>query len=202
MNEKERDLALRIHTTGRLELVQQSVHYNRYEATPYVGLDELFTLYQLRSTDILVDFGCGKGRVPFYVHNRFGAGTVGIEMNGQLYEDAMKNKKSYLQKKRKSSSLITFQNCLAEEYEISVEENYFYFFNPFSVQIFIKVIGNIVASVEKSPRKVHLILYYPTVAYLQYLNSESLFTIESELPIPVYSLKNYNERFLVYTLQI
>ena len=71
INEKDYDRLLRIKTISTREWVNQSIHYNRYEATPYLALEALFHEYELNRTDTVVDFGCGKGRLPFYLHNRF-----------------------------------------------------------------------------------------------------------------------------------
>lgn len=42
--------------------------------------------------------GCGKGRVPIYVHHKFRIPTIGIEMDAGFYAEAEENKRSYLQK--------------------------------------------------------------------------------------------------------
>ena len=61
MAERLADRALRVRTTGIREWHRGVVHYNRYEATPYIALDKLFETYSLDKTDELVDFGCGRG---------------------------------------------------------------------------------------------------------------------------------------------
>ena len=71
-------------------------------------------------------------------------------MNGQMYQEALENQASYMQKSKQIGGSIRFECCLAEEYEIEPTDNRFYFFNPFSVQIFIKVIDNILLSVERA----------------------------------------------------
>ena len=63
------------------------MHYHRYEPTPYSGLDELLNQYEIRSSDRIVDFGCGKGRLNFYMHHKCGALAVGIEMNEEFYKE-------------------------------------------------------------------------------------------------------------------
>ena len=85
MEERDYDRQLRIQTTGMREWQHQSSHYNRYEATPYEALNVFFTEYELQTTDSVVDFGCGKGRLAFYLHDRFQVSVTGIEMSGQLY---------------------------------------------------------------------------------------------------------------------
>ena len=198
MDEQEYDRALRIKTTGTREWVNQSAHYNRYEASPYDALDALFDEYELKKSDVVVDFGCGKGRLTFYVHNRFQVTATGVEMNGQMYQEALENQSSYMEKLKKPSGLIHFERCLAEEYEVEPGDNRFYFFNPFSVQIFAKVIDNILLSVERKKRTVDIILYYPTTEYVEYMETSTPFELLDEVRVPRMYEQNDNERFLIF----
>ena len=198
MNEKEYDNLLHIQTAGTLELLNQSPHYNRYEATPYEALDALFEEYEIGRLDGFVDFGCGKARVSFYVHHRFQASVTGIEMNGQLYQDAIENLVKYRRKNKRKGGAISFDRCLAETYKIEPSENRFYFFNPFSIQIFMNVIGNILLSVERNARSVDVILYYPTNEYVQFMYSQTPFELVKEFQVDRLYQHDENERFLVY----
>lgn len=78
---------------------------------------------------------------------------------------------------------------------IPPDANRFYFFNPFSVNVFRQVIANIIESVETVPRPVDVILYYPADEYLHYLNDETPFQYVQTVRLP---LKNLHERFLIY----
>ncbi|MBE3102943.1 MAG: methyltransferase, partial [Bacilli bacterium] len=158
MNDKEYDRLLRIKTAGTLEIMNQSIHYNRYEATPYAALDELFNKYELNKKDRVVDFGCGKGRLSFYIIYHFQVSIIGVEMSGKLYQDALENLESYGQKKKTNGSIF-FERCLAQEYNVDSRDSVFYFFNPFSIQIFMKVVENILQSVDQHKRPIDLILY-------------------------------------------
>ncbi len=202
MNEHETDVSLRIKTSGTLEVLNQSAHYNRYEATPYVALDELFNKYQLNQTDQVVDFGCGKGRFSFYIHHHFNVSVIGVEMSGKLYQDALENLQIYKQQSKRNSGFIQFERCLAQEYEVQGSDNVFYFFNPFSVQIFMKVIENILQSIDQQKRTIDLILYYPTVDYLQFLESRTAFFFLKEVVVPDLYKQNENERFMIYRLKM
>lgn len=202
MSEKEIDRLLRIKTAGTLEVLNQSVHYNRYEATPYMALDEFFKNYELKKTDRVVDFGCGKGRLPFYVHHHAQVSVVGVEMSGKLYQDALENLDNYDPKGKKRIDSLYFERCLAQEYEIDSRDNVFYFFNPFSVQIFMNVVGNILKSVDLHKRPIDLILYYPTTEYVQFLETRTTFELLKDITIPGLYEQNENERFLVFQLPV
>ena len=200
INEKDYDQLLRIKTTTMKEEPNQSIHYNHYEATPYSILNALFNEYVLKKSDGLVDFGCGKGRVMFYVHNRFNCRVTGIEMNEELYLDTLANLANYTRKIKKKSSPIRVERCYAETYNIAETENKFYFFNPFSVQIFRKVVENILLSVEHQQRETDIILYYPSSEYLQYLETDTPFKLVQEVKIPKLYESNNNEHFLIFRI--
>lgn len=198
MKEQDHDRLLRIKTEGIREWQHQSAHYNRYEATPYMALEALFDAYECRSTDKFVDFGCGKGRFPFYVHHHLHMSVTGVEMSDQLYQDALENQRRYMERVKHSTAFIRFEQVLAEEYEIDLAENRFYFFNPFSIQIFQKVISNILLSVEQYPRAVDVILYYPTMEYIRFMEVNTAFELLREVRVPELYKQNTNERFMIY----
>ncbi|WP_144513761.1 class I SAM-dependent methyltransferase [Bacillus sp. FJAT-22090] len=198
MKEQDHDRLLRIKTEGVREWHHQSAHYNRYEATPYMALEALFDEYDCKSTDTFVDFGCGKGRFPFYIHHHLHVSATGVEMSGQLYQEAMENLARYMERAKKSRASIQFECCLAEEYSINAMENKFYFFNPFSVQVFQKVINNILLSVEHYPRPVEVILYYPTSEYICFLEESTSFDLKKEVRVPELYEQNKNERFMIF----
>lgn len=198
MREQDHDRLLRIKTEGIREWQHQSAHYNRYEATPYMALEALFDEYLCTTSDKFVDFGCGKGRFPFYIHHHLHVSVTGIEMSGQLYQEAIDNLTRYMVKSKRTMASIRFERFLAEEYEVDSEENRFYFFNPFSVQIFQKVISNILLSVEHYPRSIDVILYYPTPEYTQFLEVNTAFELLKEVRVPELYDQNNNERFVIF----
>lgn len=197
MNEKYYDDLLNIQTEGEQIGFNESFHYHRYEPTPYAALEILFEHYELKSTDRIVDFGCGKGRLNFYIHYLFNASVVGIEMNETFYLEAIQNKKNYI---KKHDEKIQFYHCLAEEYEIHPLDNHFYFFNPFSIQIFMNIINNILLSVEKSNREIEVVLYYVSDEYIYFLEYQTAFELKEEIVIPGLHEHNPYERFLIYRL--
>lgn len=200
VNEKERDRALHIQTRSVGERLNQSSHYHHYEATPYWMLDELFGAYEIDRKGTFVDFGCGKGRVLFYVHHHFHIPVVGVEMNDQLYREALLNEASYLQNKKKASKPIRVEHEFAESYQIEDNNTCFFLFNPFSLQIFMKVIHNILHSVEKNRRIVDVILYYPADEYIDYLETKTPFTLWKDVKMPRLSKINAREKFSIFRL--
>lgn len=200
MEEKFYDAMLNIKTEGVQKGFTKSVNYHRYEPTPYSALDVLFDTYELNSSDQVVDFGCGKGRLNFYLHYFFHSSVIGVEMNETIYKQAVENQKHYQKKHKNRKDQIHFHCCLAEEYQIDPTDNRFYFFNPFTVPIFIKVINHILKSVEKSERGVDVILYYPPEDYIYFLENQTPFYLKDEIVLPGLYEYNPNERFLIYRL--
>lgn len=198
MGERKQDRLLGIRTVGIREWRDNKVQYNRYEATPYKALNKLFQHYKFNKNDKVVDFGCGRGRVAFYIHNYFHIPVTGIEVNDKTYEEALENKENYILKAKHINAPIDFQYGLAEHYKIDKSENCFYFFNPFSVHIFKKVVKNILHSVEKDRRTVDIILYYPIPEYRDFLKSTP-FTIIDKIRIP--GVGDKTEKFMIYRLR-
>ena len=197
-NDISYDERLSIKTVGDQQGFPQMPHYHRYEPTPYAGLNQLFEHCELDSTDGFVDVGCGKGRVAFYVHHRFGAMVTGIEMNPAFFEMCLQNKIGYMKKRKHQRGFIDFQCMMAQEYDVKAEDTVFYFFNPFSVQIFMKVVQRILASVEQFPRKITIILYYPSDEYVYFLQNQTVFEWRDEVRLDGLYEKNENERFVLF----
>lgn len=198
MAERLYDKSLSIKTVGRREWRDRSVKFNRYEATPYDALDKLFDAYKIRKTDKVVDFGCGRGRVVFYIHNRFHVPVTGIEVHDLTYSEAVENKSSYRFKNKHIKAPIKFKYCLAQHYQVKPSDNIFYFFNPFKV-IFKKVVKNILASVKEHERTVDIILYYPMPEYKKFLKEETPFRLINKVRLP--AVNDSREKFLIYRLR-
>lgn len=200
MKEQYYEELLNIETTGEKLWDKSVTHYHPYQATDYYALELLFKFYKLNNCDNIVDFGCGKGRLIFYINHFFKCRVTGIEMDEGLYKNCLKNKEDYLSTHSIIDTDINFICDYAQNYNINQEENKFYFFNPFSIQIFRKIVNNILNSLEKHPRKVQLILYYPSDDYIYFLDNNTSFMLVDEIFLNEMYLKDSNERFLIYEL--
>ncbi len=196
MLDLEYDKKLIIKTTGIKEWEADAYHYNRCEPTPYQSLEHLFKFYQLPKSARLVDFGSGKGRVAFYVHNRFAIPVLGIEGQKPVLEAALTNKKTYQARYKNIAAAIDFVYGLAEDYTVQAEDNVFFFFNPFSADVFQEVLGNITLSLKQQPRPAHLILYYPLPDYRKIMKKKSVFTMHDTIIVP--DVRDRREIFIIY----
>lgn len=190
------DTLLQIHTEEIQKDGKDSYHFHRYEPTPYEVIDTLFDVYTPDKEDVLVDFGCGLGRLNFYLEHRFGIRSIGVEMVESYYLRALENKKTYNGKREN----ISFVHRAAQDYEISSSDTIFYFFNPFSVNIFRRVVNHILASFESHPRKITLLLYYPEDESIFYLEHHTEFRLVDEIAASDAVAKDRRERFCVYSL--
>lgn len=200
MKESKYEELLNINTCGEQLWSEKIKHYHPYQATSYEALEKLFEKYDTSEGDYIVDFGCGKGRLNFYINYFFKSSVTGIEMDKGYYEGCLINKENYLHKNNRKSDKIRFECCLAQEYKIKENENKFYFFNPFSVQIFRKIIENILDSYYVNERKIELILYYPSDDYIYYIDNFTPFLLKDEVRLDYLYDADSQERFLIYEL--
>ena len=132
------DKLLQIKTTGRDETNADEYHHP-YEPTPYSVLERLAKSGLIGTEEVVLDYGCGKGRVGFFLSYRTKAKTIGIEHDERIYRDALENGQTTISRFKPDFVLTR-----AEEYEVPPDVNRCYFFNPFSVEILHKVMARII----------------------------------------------------------
>ena len=154
---------MRISTAGRDDTGADEYHHP-YEPTPYPVLERLVDSGFFGKNDVVLDYGCGKGRVGFFMSYRTKAQTIGIEYDDRICESALENQKNTISRVKPDFVLTR-----AEEYEVPQTVNRCYFFNPFSVEILHKVMARILASWYGHPREIFLFFYYPADEYISYL---------------------------------
>lgn len=157
------DKLLHINTSGRDDTNSDEYRYP-YEPTPYSVLERLAESGLISENDVVLDYGCGKGRVGFFLAQRTKAKAVGIEYDEKIYQMAMENRRTAASRLR-----ADFVLSRAEEFEVPENVSRCYFFNPFSVEILHKVMARIIESYYENPREIILFFYYPSIEYLSYL---------------------------------
>ena len=162
-NENTWDKLLHIKTTGRDDSGADQYRYP-YEPTPYSVLERLANSGFINKKDVVLDYGCGKGRVDFYLAYQTKAKTIGVEYDKRIYQGAIENRKTAV-----SGARTEFVQMRAEEYRVPGEVNRCYFFNPFSVELLHKVMARMIESYYENPREVFLFFYYPSEEYISYL---------------------------------
>ena len=159
--ERTWDESLGIRTAGRDDTGSDEYRYP-YEPTPYSVLLRLAESGLIGAGDTLLDYGCGKGRVGFFLTHETGAKTVGIEYDERICRGALENRDT-------SGIKADFVLTRAEEYPVPSQVTRCYFFNPFSVEILHKVMARILESYYEEPRDIFLFFYYPSDEYISFL---------------------------------
>ena len=162
-NETRWERFLQIRTMGRDDSNADQYRYP-YEPTPYSVLERLANTGLIRKDNTLLDYGCGKGRVDFFLSYQTRCQSIGIEYDERIYEKAIENKETAI-----SSGRVTIELTNAENFMVSEIVDRIYFFNPFSVEILQKVISRIVDSYYENMRFIQLFFYYPSDEYITYL---------------------------------
>ena len=189
------DKLLQIKTTGRDDSNADQYRYP-YEPTPYRVLERLTNSGLIGKRDVVLDYGCGKGRVDFFLSYQTKASTIGIEYDERIYRGALENQKSAVSRAR-----TDFVLAKAEEYEVPQEVNRYYFFNPFSVELLRKVMARIIESYYEKPREMYLFFYYPSEEYISYLMTVEELEFYDEIGCrDLFGGTDLRERIMIFNL--
>ena len=189
------DKLLKIKTSGRDDSNSDQYRYP-YEPTPYCVLERLANSGFVRKRDVVLDYGCGKGRVDFFLAYQSKADTIGIEYDERIYNSALENQKTAVSKAK-----TEFVLARAEENEVPTKVNRCYFFNPFSVELLQKVMARIIESYYEKPREMFLFFYYPSEEYISYLMTVDELEFYDEIPCEdLFEGNNTRERIMVFML--
>ena len=191
MTEREWDKRLRVRTTGRED--EANVHYSPYEPTPYPVLERLADSGHIRRRDRLLDYGCGKGRVAFFMASRVGCPVTGLDYSQKLIDIARENRRTC-----PAGDRVVLVRALAEQH-VPRDETAFFFFNPFSDAVFAAVLRRLDESQRENPRPMKLICYYPSEEYLRCLEAAPDLTPVEEIDCgDLFNGKNPRERLVVW----
>ena len=126
-----------------------------------------------------IDYGAGKGRAMLLAAEHPFAAVAGVEFAEQLHDDASMNIAQYPRSRMRCRNV----ECVLEDAsQVGPPEGeaVYYFFNPFSREVFAEVLSNIVMSYRHKPRRLYLILVDPIATDLV---DESGVFARTELPV-------------------
>lgn len=193
INENKWDKLLRIRTSGRDDSRSDQYRYP-YEPTPYSVLERLAFSGYIGKKNTLVDYGCGKGRVDFFLSYQTRCRSIGIEYDERIFVTAAENQKTAV-----SAGRVEFVLQNAETYAVPETADRFYFFNPFSVEILRSVLERIKESYYEHPREMLLFFYYPSDEYVSHLMTMDELTFLDEINCrDLFDGENSRERILVF----
>ena len=189
------DKSLQITTVGRDETNADEYHHP-YEPTPYCVLERLAVNGFFGEDDVVLDYGCGKGRVGFFLSYRTKAKIIGIEYDDRIYGQALENRRTTISRVKPDFVLTQ-----AEAYDVPHDVNRCYFFNPFSVEIFHKVMARILESWYEVPREIFLFFYYPSDEFLAWLMTVEELDFYDEIECDdLFEGNDPRERILIFQL--
>ncbi len=159
-------------------------------------LERLANSGYLSKPDHVLDYGCGKGRVSFFLAWQVRCRCIGVEYDTRIFAAAQENGRSAV-----SGSRVRLEQAAAEQYEVPDDADRMYFFNPFSVEILRKVLARIRESRYRCPREILLFFYYPSEEYVADLMTEDLLEFEDEIDCKdLFRWEDERERILIFSM--
>ena len=152
------DLTYNVHTAGTVSLADLKVtgpnwlHGTYYEPTRNVEhFRTLLSSLNIPYEDfIFVDFGSGRGRALLLASEFPFSTVIGIEFAAELHADAVNNIASYRGVQKCKSIRSVLMDFV--DYQIPPVPLVAYLYNPCTEMVLSRVIENLQASLEKSPR--------------------------------------------------
>lgn len=129
----------------------------RYEPTSYAVIQKAIDFIKLKEDDVLVDYGCGSGRVLFAMATQNLKKVIGIEFDESLVNIARKN----LYQFKFKNTPIEIIHMDATTFN-PIEGTIFYLGNPFGEKTLKIVLDNIKISLDKNPRTIKIVYFNST----------------------------------------
>jgi hypothetical protein len=148
-------------STSKTEVELDHFHPDRvtYEASDWLDLRRALPKRRVRPTDVLIDFGSGKGRVVYQAAKYPFARVIGVEISANLNEVARGNIERRLHTLAcRNIELVTTD---AADFAIPDDVTVAYLYHPFGGGTFEAMIRNIIDSLDRNPRRLTLIYQMP-----------------------------------------
>ena len=134
------------------------------------------------------------GRVDFFLSRQTRCRAIGIEYDERIWQKAEENRNSgsFVDK-------VSFVCMDAREFNVPVDVDRIYFFNPFSVEILQRVLARIRDSYYESMREILLFFYYPSEEYVSCLMEEDELMFYDEIDCrDLFPGEDPRERILIF----
>jgi len=194
-SEQQWDKLLKIDTVKHDSADADDYRY-AYEPTPYPVLGLLAGRGYLDKTNVLLDYGCGKGRAVFYLTYYTKCRALGLEYNPRILKAALSNKASAVSGKR-----ADFVHADAESFAVPTEVDRCFFFNPFSVEIFRKAYARVLTSWYERTRQILFFFYYISDDYLEFIYGHTELRLREEIDCRAFPIGDPGrEKIMVFSL--
>ena len=149
-------------TSGRViepdHFLPDNVHY---EPSPWDCLKWAIRPRDIQPGDVFVDLGCGLGRVVCQAAAMPFSRVEGVEISPRLAATAQRIVEGRRESVVAGDVRIVVAN--AADYAIPDDATYVYLYHPFAGETFRRVIGNVVASLDRRPRPLRLVYVCPAM---------------------------------------
>ncbi len=131
-----------------------------YQPSPWLTLPRALRRAEVTREDVFIDFGCGMGRVLLeaallYPFDR----VIGVELSPELAAVARGN----LERNRRRLAAREFEVVASDvlDYQVPDDVTVAFFYNPFLGPIFEHVLRQLLASVDRAPRRLRIVYRNP-----------------------------------------
>lgn len=131
----------------------------RYEPTSWLELRRALGAVAVGPDDVFLDYGCGKGRVLLAAARRPFKRVLGVDISPQLCDVARANLKQ--ERSRRCCGAVEVIATDVTEWEVPDDVTVAFMHNPFRGETFEAAINQLLSSVDRNPRAVHLIYRIP-----------------------------------------
>jgi SAM-dependent methyltransferase len=149
-----------LDTSGyAIEPEHQHPDRTRYVPSAWHVLPRALRYLGVSDRDVFVDFGCGKGRVVHQAARWPFCRVIGVEISPSLAEIARTALAARRHQHRCRDVEIVVSD--ATEYRVPDDLTIGYLYHPFKGETFDTVLGGIIDSIDRHPRRVRLIYVWP-----------------------------------------
>jgi hypothetical protein len=131
-----------------------------YSPANWRTLSRALPRHEVGGHDVFLDFGSGMGRMVLEAASRYSfARVIGVELSAQLNDIARTNlARTRLRMRSRAVELVRSD---ALDFAIPDDVSVVFFNNPFRGPVFATVIRNLIASVDRNPRRVRVVYFNP-----------------------------------------
>lgn len=158
------DFRLNINTCGiiiREDSTSRNRDAQKYEPSSYLRLYQIFKRIPVRDTDVIADYGCGRGRTVCFAARLLVKKVYGIELYPDIALTARRNAQTVRNRKAEveiiEGDVLNF-HC--------GDVTIFFFYNPFGPQTMQDVLNRIHTTLSENPRNILVILFSPQIPVL------------------------------------
>jgi hypothetical protein len=174
-----------IHTAGSVRtvaVVQRPGLCKPYAPIPYRSFFAVMRRVEIRpEEDVFLDYGAGRGRAMVLAARLPFRRVIGVEIEPDLVERARENIRRVSSRLRcRDVQVVTAD---AAEFGCPDDATVLHFFDPFAGVILEQVIGNVQASLRRSPRRLTILFADPN-HFAPLASSSGWLVKRGEIPYP------------------